>query len=219
MNGPHDVGGQHGFGAVQPDPDDEPFHAPWEPRLFALTLAMGATGAWNLDQSRAAREAIGQVRYRNSSYYQIWLEGMIALLRERGLVTDDELRTGKALAPPVKLPRRLAADRVPAAMAAGAPTERQVGGMRAFVDGDRVRTRNLQPPTHIRLPAYIRDKPGVVVRCHGAHVLADTHAQREPDEAPQWLYSVRFEAADLFGPFTSAEAVYVDCWESYLERA
>ena len=71
MNGPHDLGGLHGFGPVQTEADEPLFHAPWERRVFALTLAMGATGSWNIDQSRAARESIGPQRYRNSSYYQI----------------------------------------------------------------------------------------------------------------------------------------------------
>ena len=43
------MGGQHGFGPVEPEPDEPVFHAEWERRAFALTLAMGATGEWNLD--------------------------------------------------------------------------------------------------------------------------------------------------------------------------
>ena len=57
MNGVHDMGGMQGFGAVVPEPDEPRFHHGWERRAFALTLAMGASGAWNLDQSRSrARE-------------------------------------------------------------------------------------------------------------------------------------------------------------------
>ena len=47
MNGVHDMGGMHGFGPVEPEPDEPVFHAEWERRAFALTLAMGATGQWN----------------------------------------------------------------------------------------------------------------------------------------------------------------------------
>ncbi len=216
MNGPHDLGGLHGFGPVRPDPDNEAFHEAWERRVFALTLAMGATGAWNIDQSRAARESIGPVRYRNSSYYQIWHEGMLALMLERNLISPQELTSGTVSQPPAKLQRRLAADRVATALASGAPTERNIDGVPAFAAGDQIRTRNLQPPSHIRLPAYVRDKPGTIARCYGAHVLADTHARADAEEAPQWLYSVRFEASDLFGPQTTASAVFVDCWQSYL---
>ena len=33
--------------------------------------------------------------------------------------------------------------------------------------GDAVRTRNLNPSTHTRLPRYCRDKPGIVTKVHG----------------------------------------------------
>ena len=55
MNGGHDLGGMHGLGPVAPEPAEPVFHAPWERRAFALTLAMGAHGRWTLDRSRFAR--------------------------------------------------------------------------------------------------------------------------------------------------------------------
>ena len=55
-----DLGGQSGHGRVVPEPEGEHFHAAWEPRVLALTLAMGATGAWNIDSSRSARETLPQ---------------------------------------------------------------------------------------------------------------------------------------------------------------
>ena len=73
MNGVHDMGGLQSFGPVQPEADEPPFHAPWEKRALALTLAMGATGSWNIDQSRAARESLPPGKYLTSSYYQIWI--------------------------------------------------------------------------------------------------------------------------------------------------
>ena len=56
VNGVHDMGGVMNFGPVVPERNEPPFHHEWERRAFALTLAMGATGQWNLDQSRDARE-------------------------------------------------------------------------------------------------------------------------------------------------------------------
>ena len=47
-----DLGGQRGHGPVLPEPEGELFHAPWEPRVLALTLAAGATGVWNLDMTK-----------------------------------------------------------------------------------------------------------------------------------------------------------------------
>ena len=63
MNGAQDLGGMHGFGPVIPEADEPAFHAEWERRVFALTLAMGATGSWTLDESRGARESMAPPRY------------------------------------------------------------------------------------------------------------------------------------------------------------
>src|SRR6185295_8261940 len=79
MNGVHDMGGMQDFGPVVPEADEPRFHHGWERRVFGLTIAMGATGAWNLDQSRAARESLPPAQYLASSYYEIWLAGMQAL--------------------------------------------------------------------------------------------------------------------------------------------
>ena len=53
---------------------------------------------------------------------------------------------------------------------------------------------------------------------HGAHVLPDGNAYAK-GEAPEHLYTVRFDAAELWGADTTASEVLVDCWESYLETA
>ena len=65
MNGVHDMGGGQGFGPVVPEPDEPRFHEAWERRAFALTLAMGRTRQWNLDQSRSARESVPPARDRS----------------------------------------------------------------------------------------------------------------------------------------------------------
>ena len=87
--GKADLGGQVGHGPIVPEPEGELFHAPWEPRVLALTLAMGATGSWNIDMSRAARETLED--YGSLSYYQIWFGGLSRLMRERGQVSAEEL--------------------------------------------------------------------------------------------------------------------------------
>lgn len=218
MNGGQDMGGMHGFGPVRPEADEPAFHAPWERRAFALTLAMGATGAWNLDMSRAARESLPPARYLSSTYYEIWLAGMEALLLRLGLARADEMADGRLRSPPVPLARTLRADAVGPVLARGSPTARAVATPAAFAVGDDVRTRKLNPVGHVRLPRYARGRRGRVVAVHGAHVFADSHARGE-GEAPQWLYTVEFDAHELWGADTSATAVRIDCWESYLEPA
>ena len=58
MNGAQDVGGMMGFGPVVAEPREPVFHADWEKRALALTLAAGALGEWNIDMSRHARESL-----------------------------------------------------------------------------------------------------------------------------------------------------------------
>ena len=215
MNGPQDMGGAMGFGPVQPEVDEPPFHADWEKRAFALTLAMGATGQWNLDMSRFARETLPPAQYLGSSYYQIWFAGTEKLLLARELLNASELAEGRSIEPPVALARRLSADMVANALSKGAATRRPSDRPARFAVGDRVRTRLMNPLGHTRLPRYARGKAGCVIAAHGMHVFADAHAHGL-GEQPQWLYTVRFDAAELWGPDTTADSVSVDCWESYL---
>ena len=53
---------------------------------------------------------------------------------------------------------------------------------------------------------------------HGAHVFPDASAAGAGDQ-PQWLYTVRFAATELWGSDTTAASVCADCWESYLDPA
>jgi nitrile hydratase len=215
-----DLGGQAGQAdrrAVHPEPEGDLWHAGWEPRALALTLAMGATGAWNIDQSRAARETLPD--YATLSYYQVWLAALLVLLRERGLLADDELAAGHALHPPQAVPRVLAAGQVAAALARGSPTLRSATTAARFAPGDRVRTSALMPGHHSRLPAYARGKTGVVERVHGAHVFAESNAQGL-GEQPQWLYGVVFDGQSLWGAGADAGLqVSLDAWESTLQPA
>jgi nitrile hydratase subunit beta len=215
MNSLHDMGGMHNFGPVVPEAGAPTFHAPWERRAFALTLAMGGTRMWNIDQSRAAREALPPAQYLASSYYQIWLGGLIELMLERGLISAEELAEGRMLQPPVPVPNVVIADKVAAALARGSPTAQPLGGVARFRVGDPVRAKLCNPATHTRLPRYCRGRRGSVAMTHGAHVFADANALGKTEA--RWLYTVRFEGSELWGPDTSAAAVHVDCWEPYLE--
>ena len=212
-----DLGGQGGHGAVAPEPEGETFHAAWEARVLALTLAMGATGSWNIDMSRAARETLPG--YAHLSYYQIWMAALERLLAERGLASAAELQAGRALHPPLPVARVLAAADVPATLARGAPTERPPATAARFAPGDRVRVRASRVDHHSRVPGYMQGRLGVVERVHGVHVFAESHAQGL-GEQPQWLYNVAFDATELWGAdATAGLRVSIDAWESTLEAA
>jgi nitrile hydratase beta subunit len=213
-----DLGGQDGHGAVHPEPEGELFHAAWEPRVLALTLAMGATGLWNIDTSRAARETLAD--YGELSYYQIWLAGLEKLLRQTGAVQADEIVQGRVMQPALPTRIVLRADHVAAVLARGSPTARSPVSPARYSLGQWVRTSAVVPQHHTRLPGYARGKRGMIERIHGAHIFADAHAQGL-GEQPQWLYTVAFDEEELWGANTPRQqsTVSVDVWEPYLEPA
>jgi nitrile hydratase beta subunit len=213
-----DLGGRLGFGRVIPEPEGELFHASWEPGVLALVLAMGATGAWNIDMSRAARETLPD--YDRLSYYEIWFAAMVKLLAERHLVEADEAASGRALHAAPPLERRLVAADVAAVLAKGSPTLRPVERPARYRVGDSVRMYAGAVPHHTRLPGYVRGKRGVVERVHGVHVFADAHALGL-GEQPHWLYGVVFDGSELWPGDASATRlkVGVDAWEPYLAPA
>ena len=219
MNGAHDMGGVHGFGAVLPEPDEPVFHANWERRVLALTLAMGATGQWTLDAARFARENRPPANYLSKSYYQIWLAGLEQLLAERGLVAPGELAAGRSLWPAKAVKRTLAARDTAGLLQRGGPTNREAPRPARFKVGDRVRAKNMHPVTHTRLPRYVRGHTGTITRLHGCHVLPDSNAHGHGED-PQWLYTVSFQGRELWGaPADPTVTVSVDAFEPYLEPA
>jgi nitrile hydratase len=120
---------------------------------------------------------------------------------------------------PRPLRRTLAAAEVPKMLGRGGPSRRDVERPARFAVGDSVRARVIHPRTHTRLPRYVRGHVGTVVHVHGAHVYPDAHAHGGGED-PQWLYTVRFEGRELWGPDADpASAVSVDAFEPYLEPA
>ena len=213
-----DLGGQVDHGRVVPEPEGELFHAAWEPRALALTLAIGATGSWNIDMSRSARETLAN--YRELSYYEIWINALQKLLEFRGLVDAEEIKRGEMMHAPRSVKRVLHAQDVAATLAKGTPTVRPATTVARFKVGQSVRTRINPVAHHTRLPGYVRGKLGVIETVHGAHVFADANAQGITDQA-EWLYTVVFEEGEVWGEEAPLQRlkVSVDAWEPYLEPA
>jgi len=222
MNGPHDIGGHHGVGPIDPATHHGHYHPgeTWEPRAMAITVAAGFGGHWTIDESRFAREDRPPQEYFTLGYFGIWLAALQRLLAERGLVTEAELAGGPLENGTVPPKACLSADQVAAALARGGPVDRDPGGRQpAFAPGDLVRTRNLQPRGHTRLPGYARDKVGRIAHVQGFHAFADDSAKGDR-AAAEWLYTVVFDAETLWGMAEGAgDEVTCDAWEPYLERA
>jgi nitrile hydratase subunit beta len=219
MNGVHDLGGMHGFGAVIREPNEPVFHSDWEKRVFALTLTAMGRRVCNVDEFRRAIERMPPAGYLAATYYEKWLHALESLLVEKGVATREEIASGHAAAP------------APAATS----LDDEGGGVESFDSaavqlrfdpkfkpgfkvGDRVVARNLNPEHHTRLPRYARGKHGVIRYDQGVFVFPDTHAHGQGGK-PQHVYTVAFEAQELWGAdHTDRAPVYLDCWEDYLDR-
>ena len=204
MDGIHDLGGKQGFGPVRHSPDARAFHAPWEVRVNALYGLAVRLGIFNMDEYRHAIERMEPRHYLSAGYYERTLTSLATLCVEKGVMTREELerRAGGLfpLAPP------------------GAPGRSNRTEREAFAVGDRVHVRADHVPGHVRMPAYIRGKSGVVVGVSPAYPFPDAHAHGvEADDEP--TYDVRFSSSELWPDSADAAFVHVGVFESYLERA
>jgi nitrile hydratase len=179
---------------------------------------MSYTKMWTIDRSRAAIEELPPVDYLSMSYYEKWAARLEKLLLETGLVDADEIAAGHSLRPGKPLPRTLAATEVSTALTRGSYA-RPAPAPARFKIGDRVRTRNMHPKTHTRLPRYARGRRGVIEAVRGCHVFPDTVAIGQ-GENPQWLYTVCFDGRELWGESADPTLkVSIEAWEPYLEPA
>lgn len=214
-NSIHDMGGMMGFGPVVPEPNEPPFHARWEGRVLAMARAMGYTRLWTIDGGRASLENLPPLDYLGSSYYRRWFLGLENRVKRHGLAGADEIAAGHMSRPGPQLERKLTLAEVPGTMTRG-NFERPAAAPARFKPGDRVRTKNMNPATHTRLPRYARDKEGTVEAVRGCHVYPDTAALGQ-GEHPQWLYTVVFPARELWGEDADPTlSVSIDAFEPYL---
>jgi nitrile hydratase subunit beta len=216
MDGIHDLGGLHGFGKVEPENNEPVFHAAWEGRCHALNRAMGAIGAWTIDEGRAGIEALPPHVYLASSYYGKWALRLHNMVVARGLAGADEIAAGHALRAGKLLNRKLSAADVAGSLTRGS-FGRPPPSPARFSVGDRVRAKNIHPPTHTRLPRYARGHVGVIEALRGCHVFPDSVAVGA-GENPQWLYTVLFEGRELWGETADPTLkVSIEAFEPYLE--
>jgi nitrile hydratase len=222
MNGAHDMGGLQSFGPVNPVPEAEEhvFHAEWEKRALALQRTMSVFGLWNTDMSRYAKERQLPADYLRHSYYENRLAGLETLIVEAGLVSEDEMSSGRASSPsPDAIKKQiLTVERVGRSARGQTSGIDKIDAEPHFRAGDRVRAINLHTKGHTRVPRYVRGHVGTVHKHYGAQLFADLRALGI-DEA-RHVYAVRFEGQELWGDSANVRsAVYVDLWEDYLEPA
>src|SRR5215472_13325684 len=145
------MGGAHCHGAVVVEADEPVFHSAWEGRVWAMARLCLRGGLFNSDELRWGMERMPPARYLDASYYERWLTALETLAREKGVAGAG---TGRP------------SGRNPACETPPPPRYRA---------GDGVRTRNIHPAGHTRLPWYARARRGVVERVHRPALLPDTN--------------------------------------------
>ncbi len=188
----HDLGGMHGFGRVLVEEDEPVFHAPWEGRVWRLSGTV--LRATTIDRFRYTIEQMPPAEYLAASYYERWLWAIERLAAEQGLLdgSDRPARIGRP-SPPI-------------------PT-----WAGRFARGDRVRVANPVTTGHTRVPRYLRRHVGRVERVACAWPNPGESAATGAHGEPELVYTVAFDAAELFGP-TADHTVTADLCESDLEE-
>lgn len=220
VNGAHDMGGMQVMGPINPEIDEPVFHEDWERRAFALTLAMGFHGKWNIDIARFAREDTPGANYLRRTYYETWLVALERLVVDHEMVGDAEIAaalsgaSAKRVAEPA-----VTREKAGPILARGGSARMDDDIAAKFKVGDQVRVRNIHPRGYTRVPLYVRGHMGVIEQAHGVFIFPDAHA-RDRGKVPQHVYAVRFLATDLWGDEARrGDSVCVDLWDDYLEPA
>lgn len=223
MNGVHDMGGMHGFGAVAVD-DDAEFHADWERLVFAMDRAVRAQDIVNIDEKRHGIERMAPGAYLSASYFERWLTGLTINLADAGVLEPSELddRLDALLA--ADAPRELVPDRTDPDLAAairdsfaGDAAFDRAAPEPAFEEGEQVRVKNHHPAGHTRCPRYARRAVGTITASRGPFVYPDANAHGAERAEP--LYTVGFSGEELWGPEAEspADTIHIDLWEPYVE--
>jgi nitrile hydratase beta subunit len=203
MDGMHDLGGKQGFGRVRHAPHAPCFHAPWERRVNALYSLAVKQGIFNMDEYRHAIERMDPRHYMGASYYERTLTSLATLCVEKGVLNLADLERRAQGAFPLALP---------AAAGRGNAIGRQ-----SFAVGDEVRVKADWVAGHVRMPAYIRGKRGVVVGVSPAYPFPDAHAHGvQAEDEP--TYDVRFSSQELWPDAADRAWVHVGVFQSYLSR-
>lgn len=217
MNGIHDMGGLHGFGAVLVEKEERVFHARWEGRVYAMTQVLDTTGIYNLDEHRHEIELMEAAAYLTDGYYGRWLFAMESILHRKAILDRTEVDARVAGDTTLPSPTERNWPLPDESRIAWGAWRRDVAVSPRFAVGDRVRARNHQPAGHTRLPHYVRDKAGIVAIVNSqAWVYPDTRAHNRGENL-QPVYNVVFDSADVWGDAAErGTTVRVDLSEDYL---
>jgi nitrile hydratase beta subunit len=218
MDGIHDLGGKQGFGRIDRDPDEPPFHEEWEGRAHALGVIDPVGPGF-----RHAIEVMDPIDYLTTSYYEHWLHSLVLRGARHGHFSHEELADWErriAGGEPVPVRRdAAAAGEVRSWFGRAADVVRHHAAPPRHAVGERVRVIQVLPAGHTRCPGYLRGAVGVVERVHAPAPLLDVYENEDGRVEPQSWYTVTFDAASLWEVADPRHVVNVDLWESHLEDA
>ncbi len=223
MSGVHDIGGMSGFGPITGHSKTEPtFHEPWEGRTFGMMLAMTRHQVLEPGGLRPAVEELDAGDYLSLGYYHKWLKALEKGLLAKGFLTVKELdaKTQElAEDPGAEVPRwedPPFRERFHGIIYSHNDPHIEDGITPSFTAGDGVKVLDIEPIGHSRLPSYLKNKTGTIVRYWGVHHFYDTQPPGV-EAPPQPIYNVRFTSDALWGADAEGNSdVYVDMWEGYL---
>ncbi|GAA5004833.1 hypothetical protein GCM10023206_09350 [Acinetobacter puyangensis] len=211
MDGFHDLGGFQGFGPVDHKINSKSykpvFKEDWEHLAYSLMfLGAGHLNKFNIDQVRHAVERIDVRQHVGTKYYERYIIATATLLTEAGVITQQEL--DEALGSHFKLANPNHSNGRPA-----------IGNRPPFEVGDKVTVRDEYVSGHIRAPAYVRGKSGVILhRTTEKWPFPDAIGHADQTALHQPTYHVEFRVKDLWGDAADDGYVIVDLFESYLDK-
>ena len=221
MDGIHDLGGKQGYGPIDVDDDESPFHHDWEGREWGIAQCARTPGI-TIDWWRHCRELIMPGDYLGRPYFDSWAQTDFSTYIEAGWITLEEVDAGKALSNDTNFGNPVTAMTLQQVLQEdhdhAIRFDAEIDAAPAFSVGQLVITARHGNKGHTRLPQYARGRRGTINACNGAHVFPDLSA--EGTEIHQHCYNVCFAAAELWPEAESSrDKVYLDLWESYLVQA
>jgi len=217
MDGIHDLGGKQGYGPVDVDADETPFHHDWEAREWGLAQSARTPGI-TIDWWRHCRELIAPEDYLGRPYFDSWAQTDFATYIEAGWMTVEDIGSFDAEGagaeddppPALTLQQVLQEDHSHAYR-----FDTEIDAEPLFAVGQRVITASHGHAGHTRLPQYARGRRGTIQACNGAHVFPDLSARGI--EIHQYCYSVMFTADELWAESSGGrDKVFLDLWDSYM---
>ena len=204
MDGFHDLGGRQGFGKVTPEEKKEAFHEAWEIKISAISGKLVSRHVYNMDEYRYAIERMDPRHYVGAGYFERILTAVATLCIEKGLIKHEELNAAAGEYFPISHAKQH-----------GRLTPENLPDLKV---GDKVVVKSEFVPGHIRMPAYIRGKPGIIVGISPEYPFPDAAAHGLPTKK-QRTFDVCFRSTDLWPDGADEAEIHVGVFHAYLEKS